>query len=99
MSREQIPTNRGNIPLRKWWKTTPLDIEALCQKADVKLTHFKQVAAGRRAFSPNVARVFIDAAGGALKLDDLVFLPKVKAPARKAKPPAKAVRSSRRAKA
>jgi hypothetical protein len=75
MTADRIPVNRGNIPLRKWWKESKVDIRPLCEKAGIGVAHFRHVAAGRRAMSPLVARVFIEASGGILQLEELVYTP------------------------
>jgi hypothetical protein len=64
MTVERIPTNRGNVPLRKWWKKVGADaVKKVCARAQIEYPHFKHVAAGRRRFSPDAARVFAAASG------------------------------------
>ena len=73
MSLERIPTNKGNIPLRRWWKKVgPEVVKLVCDTARISYAHFKHVAAGRRRMSPETAAIFVKAAGGGLSFRQLM---------------------------
>lgn len=82
MTVDRIPTNRGNIPLRRWWKSTLAKAKGeslilnACIDAGIQYPHFKHVAAGRRRMSPETAAVFVKASRGALTFEQLMPIAK-----------------------